>query len=358
VLSSTGRQEAAREAYLQAADESKVALARARLLRKIGKTHETRHDHETALRWYSEAEQALGSPQAPSECAPAEARGEAWWSEWIQVQINRVMVHYWLAREQEIEPLIEKLRSVAQTHGAGQARAQLFKSLAYMNMRRERFALSRQTVSYARGRLEASIEWGDEGEIVEARLMVALALLWHGDFSAAEQQFIDVIPIAESRGDATMLSRFIAYLLFAQRRRGDADAVASTAARCRAVALAAGMAEYMGIAEANLGWLAWRNGSFATARTHSDRALEIWSGLSLVYPFEWMARLVLLDIELREGSLAPAREHANKMLDQKQQLLPRPLELAICECTQGGDAPPKPAAFHALIDTAREHGFC
>ncbi len=358
VSSSLGRQEAAREAYLQAAAKTNAPLSRARLFRKTGKTHETRHEHETALRFYSDAEDALGPPLPRSQSAPTEAREEAWWSEWIQVQINRVMVHYWLAREQEIEPLIDKLRSLAQIHGAGQARAQLFKSLAYMNMRRERFALSRQTVNYARGRLEASIEWGDEGEIVEARLMVALALLWHGDFAAAEQLFLEVIPIAENRGDATMLSRFIAYLLFAQRRRGDAEAVAATAARCRAVALAAGMAEYLGIAEANLGWLAWRRGSFATARAHCQRALEIWSGLSLVYPFEWMARLVLVDIELREGSFAPAREHASKMLDQKQQLLPPPVELAIRECMQDGALPAKPAAFHALIETAREHAFC
>jgi tetratricopeptide (TPR) repeat protein len=245
------------------------------------------------------------------------------------LQIDRVMVHYWLASDGPIEKLVEAISSVPAEGGAAPQLAQLFKGLVYMNMRRERYDLSPQTVSYALHRLNASRLWGNEGEILEARFMYGIGLLFAGRLEHAEQELAQALPDAEKRGDRTLHARFLAYLTVAQRRRRHAADVAALAARCIAVARLGGMNEYVGTGRANQGWVAWLEGSFADARTACETALAVWSGLSLVYPLQWLARLVLMAMDVDEGQLDRAVDHAAAVLDSKQQLLPMELAAAL-----------------------------
>jgi hypothetical protein len=320
LLALAGRQLEAAGAFNAALDDASDGTDRSHLFRRIGKTHEIHHHHDRALEFYARAESALGTPPiGRADASPA------WWAEWLNLQIDRVMVHYWLAQPDAMDAIVEQIRA-APRDGVGVAhKAQLFKSLVYMNMRRERYALSDQTVAYARARLDSSVEWGDEGEIVEATFMHALALLFNGRVEDAEREFLGGLPVVERRRDETLRSRFIAYLTVAQRRRRDVEATTLTASRCIEVARACGMNEYVGAGSANLGWVAWRSGDGAGARRACESAIEAWAGLTLVYPCEWLARAVLMAEDLREGAVGRAVEHARRMLDPKQQALPREL---------------------------------
>jgi serine/threonine protein kinase/tetratricopeptide (TPR) repeat protein len=345
-----GRRAEAQAAYGHALLQADSAQERSRLLRRIGKTYETQHRHDEALRVYEEAEAALGDVPAAAD--------EEWWSEWIGLQIDRVMVYYWLARQTELARLVEGIQAVVHQRGAPQQRAQLFKSLAYLNLRRERYVLSRQTVGYAEQRLAASRDWGDAGEVLEARFMLGMALLCNGDLERAEHEMAEALPEAERRGDVTILSRFLAYLMLVKRRQREIRGTLQSAERCLAVAHEAGMREYIGAARANLAWVAWREGTaeaLASARQHCRAALEAWRAISFIYPFEWMARLVLVALELGGGQADVMREQALSLLDQNQQLLPEPLLRAVTALSQiegRGDADSHAAAVVALAEQA------
>jgi tetratricopeptide (TPR) repeat protein len=286
---------------------------------------------------------------------------QAWWAEWIGIQVDRVMVNYWLAREDEIELLVSKIRAATAEQGSAPQRAQLFKSLTYLSMRGERYALSERTVSYARRRLEASIEWADESEIVEARFAFALALLFrgsHGFVEQAERELAEAIPSAERSGNLTILARFLTYRTVAQRRLGHADYVRETARRALDVAGAGEMAEYIGAARANLGWVAWKTGALAEARSQCEAAIEIWRRLSMVYPLQWMARFVLVAVDFEQADFTRAAEHATRMLEDKQQLLPPPLSEALARVASiANNEDEKERDVVAAIEAAKAHGF-
>lgn len=344
-----GRRTEAKAAYDEALLQSSSLLEQSRLWRRIGKTYETQHRHDEALRAYEDAELALGEPPSGSN--------DDWWSEWIGLQIDRVMVHYWLARETELSSLVEGIRVVVSQRGTPQHRAQLFKSLAYVNLRRERYVLSVQTVAYAEQRLAASLDWGDEGEILEARFMVGMALLCNSDLERAEQVMAEALPEAERRGDVTILSRFMAYLMQIKRRQCDLHSTEESAQRCLVTANEAGMREYVGAANSNLAWAAWRRGDYDLAHRHCAAALECWRAISFVYPFEWMARLVLIALARKDGPIAELRKHAACVLDFKQQLLPEALTRALTALVKAEDSASAASHGAAVVALAERAGL-
>jgi serine/threonine protein kinase/tetratricopeptide (TPR) repeat protein len=347
-----GKRDEAKAAYDKALVQANSVQERSRLWRRIGKTYETQHLHDQALRAYEDAEAALGEP--------AEAANDDWWAQWIGLQIDRVMVHYWLAREAEVARLVESIRAVVNERGTAQQRAQLFKGLAYMNLRRERYVLSARTVGYAEQRLEASQDWGDEGEVLEARFMLGMARLCNGALERAEQEMADALPEAERRGDVTILSRFLAYLMLAKRLQRELRGTRQSAERCLAVAKDAGIREYIGAAHANLAWVAWREcepESLELARQHCSAALADWQSISFVYPFEWMARLVLIALEIRAGHADALREQALSMLDPKQQLLPEALQRALTALGKADSAALAASHGAAVVALAEQAGF-
>ena len=343
-----GRQAEAAASFEGALPGARSPLDHARIHRKIGKTHEVHHRHKEALASYQMAEVSLGtSPPDGDDAASA-----AWWNEWMDVQASRVMVHYWLASEVSLEEVVDRIRSAPSTVATPQKQAQFFKSLALSNIRRERFALSAQTVSYVRDRLRAVKEWGDEGEIVESQFMLAFTLLWHGSVDEAVRVIGEALA-GEQRADATTHARFLAYLAVGHGRLGDVDATRDAATRCMAVAKASNLREYIGTAHAKLGWVAWREGFFVEARTHCLEAIDAWSGVSLVYPFKWLARLVLIALD---GTEAPERaEHARRILDPEQQKLPEELTKALEALAVQPDTPHD--AAHFVTEAAKQLGY-
>jgi tetratricopeptide (TPR) repeat protein len=262
-----------------------------------------------------------------------------------------VMVHYWRAEAEQIENVAQRIQAAPLEHGTASRQAQIFKTLAFLSMRRERYALSEQTLSYARRRLSASIEWGDAGEILESRFMLGMSLLFSGNGPEARQTFLEALPASERRGDMTLHSRFLAYLMVAWRRALDVGKTREFALRCLDVAQSSGIREYVGAARANLGWVAWREGSSPQARSECAAAVEAWAGISFVYPFEWMARFVLLALDTAEGQFDEAVEHGEHILDSKQELLPADLTSTLAQ--MGADR----ESLEAVVAAAQTHGF-
>jgi hypothetical protein len=118
------------------------------------------------------------------------------------------------------------------------------------------------------------------------------------------------------------------------------------------------MANYLAMARANQGWLAWREGDADEAERLCRQAMDPWPELPT--PFEWAARWVLMATAVARDDLATGIEHARGLLAEGQQPPPRPLEAALESAIGAWDAAqPEQARAHLeeAFGPARELGF-
>jgi eukaryotic-like serine/threonine-protein kinase len=352
VLVYAGRQEEARITYegVLAQIPQGPAVRRARLHRKIGKTWETHHAHDQALRAYDIAEASLGKAPADEPSAAAEPSGDKealsklasatspsdeaaaeWWHEWVQIQNDRIYVHYWLAQVDKMTALVAKVRPIVEKRGTPLQRAHFFDDLVHLNLRKERYIASAATVHYARAAKAASSESTDISKDSYAWFMLAFALLFYGDFIEAKEQMIGALREAERIADVPLQARCLTYLTMIHRRCGKIEETQASAVRSLSVANDSQMIDYIGAAEANLSWVAWCKGDLAIAERKGQTAITLWEQLSLAYPYpmQWMGRWVFVAIELRRDRMAAAFAHARAMLDPKQQRFQHELTAAL-----------------------------
>ncbi|HSO00065.1 MAG TPA: AAA family ATPase, partial [Candidatus Nanopelagicales bacterium] len=325
VLGLIGRQDEARAAY-QAALEPEAEefeLRRARLHRKIGETWELHHRHTEALAHYAQAEQALGgAPQGSPD---------AWWDEWLQIQLDHISVQYWLADVERIRELLDAIQPVVEQNATPMQRARYFHALTQHNVQRERFVASDETVRWARECFltsEAVKEPIDEHWTLTARCSLAMTLMMHGSLREAEDQMKAALGAAARMGDLEVQARCLTYLTMVERRLGQVELTGRLAERSRSVAEAAGMTEYVGAALGNLAWVTLARGERSDAERLAREAVSHWEPLSMVYPFQWLARLPLASVELARGEIERAVDQTRSLLDARQQRLPGRMQSA------------------------------
>ena len=319
VLALLGRQAEAGEAYgaALAAAPRPPHVDPARLHRKIGKTWDMQHRHAEALERYALAEAALGSRAR----GRADVRGD----EWLQIQIDRISVYYSQADFERIREVVEAVRPAVKRSGAAHQRARFGEALTQMSIQRERYVASARTVRWARDSLAAFKAVGEAREahgILRARFDLAIILLLHGSFKEAEEQMDAALNAATRMGDLVMQSRCLTYLMVIQRRLRRVGTSGELCARSLAVSREARMSQYIGASLGNLAWLALERCDAAGAERAGREAIEHWEALSLVFPFQWLARLPLARVELERDHLAGAVAQARAMIDVQQQRLP------------------------------------
>ncbi len=349
----TGRQAEAREAYALALSRlaKSERVRRASLHRRVGKSWETHHQHPEALSAYAAAEAAL-------EAGPGELPEELW-QEWFHIQNERITLYYWQARVREMTELVERVRPLVEARGAPGQRARFFQSLVQMRCRTERYRVSEETVAYARAFVQASQESRVASELTLARFTLATMLLFHEALPDSEALMHEALAEAERMGDVTMQSRCLTYLTVLQRRQGRVEETRRQASRGLEVSTAANMADYVGAAHANLGWVAWREGRSAEAEQAARAALRCWQPLSLVYPFQWLAHWPLLAVALERRQGAEALGHARALLDPTQQRMPEALAEALESAPDWERSPPERLQLQLapVLDAARGPGY-
>lgn len=321
------------------------AVAQARLHRKIGKTLENEQaGYEQVLAEYAAAGSLLG--------APDDGRAKAaWWDEWCQVQLDRLILMYWWNRTEEMAEQIRRVQPAIERHGTPPQRAALFGHLSRHLNRSGRYAPSDDALAYARAALAALPPASSPEKLSPYQFGLGFNLLWHGAHAEAQAALAAALVLAEQTGDITLQARCLAYLAVAHRRQGDAAAVADVAHRGLAEAEAAGMFDYIGAGRANLAWLAWRQASHAEAERLGEAALEAWRRHPAPYPLRWQALWPLIGVTLAQDRLADAIPHARQLLDPVQQALPSALERPLAAALATWDAG-QPAAALDLLQQA------
>jgi tetratricopeptide (TPR) repeat protein len=348
VMTLTGQRQNARAAYgfALARQAEQKASAIARLLRKLGKTWEMEHHHEEALRYYAEAQRAS---QSHAELSAPDLRDE-----WIQAHIEQLWVYYWLARVADMEALVTTLEPQVRNYGSPFQHARFFQALVLAHLRRSRFLPDEETLSHARAAVLAARDPTARGELPMAQFLYAFALLLGESVVAAEVELQSAEALARRAGDAGLLARCLTYLTVSARMRGRIDETRARAESTMTVASAGALREYIAASLANQAWVSLQEGAEDRAFALANEALAAWASLALVFPFQALALIPLLQITLDRGDLEGAMRHAEALLSPKQQILRGAATDALTRALDAWNSQ-DPSATHGELRNALRH---
>jgi DNA-binding SARP family transcriptional activator len=357
ILEWTGEHDKARESYEQALAGVPKGdpIWQARLQRKMGNIWRLQRRYENAIQAYEWAESVLGKVSTGS--TPKR------WQEWVQIQLERMWLHYWLGEWPRISALADQVHPVVEQHGTPSQCISFFLSSASMYSRRDRYVISAQTLAFCQTALAISQESESLAEIAWARFMLGFSQLWCGNLDEAERQMQEALELAQRTGDVVHQSRCLTYLTILYRKGSHLDETRQYVSRSHAAASAARMVEYTGMAQANRAWLAWRDGDLAQAEADGRAALELWRQLPASHSscaFQWTALWPLIGVALAQSETTKASEYARALLDGTQQRLPASLEEALGLAVSAHDeADTEVARIHLAqaIELAQELGY-
>jgi tetratricopeptide (TPR) repeat protein len=357
VLEWTGQHDKARDAYESALVQVSKhdSIWQARLHTKIGNVLRLQHRYKEALQAYDLAETALG--QEPAESAPE------WWQEWLQIQLERMNLLYFMNQWHKISELAEKVRFNVERYGTPAQRVNFFLSLTNMNYRRDRYVVSEETLALCRAALVISQEAGNPSIIAWARFMLGFGHLWRGELREAEEQMQAALTLAERAGDVVHQSRCLTYLTILYRKRGLAEEVRHYISRSLVAATAAQMLEYIAMTKANLAWAAWRQGNLSEAEANGRAALELWQQLPVGHAscaFEWTALWPLIGVALAQDLTSDAVDYGRALLEPSQQCLPYALMGVVekvIKTWEGGESETICIYLNQAIELAQELGY-
>ena len=347
-----GERAEARTLYASAREHAPAedTLWQARLFRKTGRTWQLDHDYPAALDAHARAEATL---EADTSLGPEK------WREWIQVQLERMELHYFASQLRELDETCARSRPVVEAHGTPAQRSRFFVSLYLAGLRRDRYRPKDTTLAHARAGLLASRESGDLREEAWARFCLGFCHLWRSELSEAEEHLLGSLHACERIRDDTTRTRCLTYLTVLHRMRGDLDRAAEYAARSLEAATATAMKEYVGTACANEAWIAWRHGDRATARARGREALDIWSQLAPGHAsaaFTWMGLLPLIGAALEMEDVEDAIACARKLAGDSTMELPGSVQDGTTRAIQAwedGDRAAARRGLVAMIEAAR-----
>jgi len=320
VLELTGQHEEAWISYQSALTliPSGEPIRKSRLYRKISTTRQTLRLYDEAAQAYQLAETALGAESA-------EATSD-WRQEWIMIQLDRIGLDYWRGWVPEMTALAEKVRPDIERYGTPLQRCKFFNNLALMTYRRDRYVISDETFSYNTQALTAAQQADSPTDLAWTHFLVGFSHLWHLDLDEAEEHLQTSLRILEQIGNVTLQSRSLTYLTVTNRKRGNIEKVRKYARQSQDAAAIGQMIEYTSMAQANLAWVARREGELAEARQLAETAWETMQKTTQAQMFNWVAVWPLVGVCLAQERILEAVGYARQLFLATTQ--PQPEALA------------------------------
>ena len=291
-------------------------VARSRSWRKIGATWVRQYRYDAALAAFGAAEKALTTG--------ATVAGDAWWQEWIELQLAWMRSQYWQHQWPAMERLTQRVERAVHERGTALQRGRFFALFASMCFTRDRQTVSRACLEYGEAALAAVEESGDLSVITDLRFQYSFSLLWSGDLARSEEHMRAALAACERTGDTVLKARCLTYLSFLERKRGHTDGVAAYAAEALSLAAELDMPEYVGAAHGQFAWLARRRGDLAACEREANAALQAWQ-TGQRYFFQWSARFPLAAVHIERKRHLEALAEFRAMLEPSQQRLPASL---------------------------------
>ena len=320
-------------------------IRRARLHRKIGLVRQ--HERDLALKAFDDAEHALGAWPEKTD----DAR-----SEWVDVQIGRLFVHYWKGEAAAMGELLSRLEPHI-ARATPHQRAEYFDHLVLRDLRQLRYDVSDSTVAHARDYVSAGRQTDDLATLASAQFLLAFVLLHLSRLDDAWRIMQEGLETARRSGHRAIELRCMIYLCTILRRQHKVDATRKWALDSQVLAAREAMYEYVGMAAANLAWVAWCEGRIPEVESLAREALACWQRSPVAYPFEWAAVLPLIAALRARGRLPETIDLCARLVDPTQQRLPAPLteaasRIAAHDATWAETAPDAKRTLDELLSFA------
>ncbi len=300
-------------------------LTRARLLRRLGAARQ--QDRDFSIYTLDRAEQALGKIDDNSDADEL--------TEWIDIQIIRLTVHYWSGDSQA---LLDLSRRVIPFIGQAKPlqRALIYAQLVQRDLRAYRYRTTNDTLENAAKYVEAAQESGVLSSIASAQFILGFVHLHNGTLEDAKREMGEGLKSAQKSGHRAIELRCLVYLATVYRRLGEVMKAEQLSRESLDLAAREAMPEYTGMAHAHLAWARWKEGNLVEAKSLGQDAMAEFQNSRIAYPFEWAAGLVMVAIAAEEQDPEAGRHICARLIDGSQQHLPDQLnEAAEAVATRG-----------------------
>jgi tetratricopeptide (TPR) repeat protein len=346
-----GRQEEARRAYesaLRSVPQSDLVCS-SRLRRKQAKTWIIERQFERAGQSYDKAEAVLQDHMS-SEMD--------WRREWLQIQLDRMWLHYWRGEGDQIAALAERIKPLVEEHATPLQRGNFFHGLTLMALRRDRYIANDETIASAQISLAAVEESNVLPEITIARFVIGFVHLWAGKLDEAEKWMSEALKLTEKTGDIVLQSRSLTYLTMIHRKRGAVENTRRFAEQSLTSATMAKMVEYVGMAKGNLAWVHLRNGDLASAFEQATDGVQNLRETNADTVL-WVALWPLIGVQMTQGQIGDAIDHVETLLTRPEMAIPAELESAMqgaVDAWKRNDRETAKVSLAKASDLAREIG--
>jgi tetratricopeptide (TPR) repeat protein len=283
-----------------------------------------------------------------------------WQQESLQIQLDRMWLHYWQGQVEEIAELAERIRPEVEQHATPLQRGNFFQGLTLMALRRDRYTAGEETIANAEISLAAIEQSNVLPEIGHARFVLGFSYLWAGQFDRAEKWLNEALRLTEQAGDVVLQSRCLTYLTVIHRRRGEVLAARDYAEQSLSSGTGARMIEYVGMAKGNLAWVHLREGNLAAAYSDGSEGVEKISQTPQGHILVWVALWPLIGVAIARDQIADAIKHAERLLVPPQMAMTAALEAELrsaVEAWKGNDQRAAKLRLQKAADRARDIGY-
>ena len=298
----------AQTAYRAAHRSAPRAETRAAAHRLMGMMLMNQRRSGEALQHYDRASAELGTP--------GDAFTPAVWSEWIEIELERLWAHYWLGENEAMRAIVARADAAIDAHGTADQKSRLFKRKILISFREENLRISDATQALARESFDFAKAHTDSDDLARAHFMIATCAMWRRELPEAEAAFVESLRLAEHTGNIEYKVMAMTYITLIRRMLRDREAVSVWAARSLNEARTLGMPLYAGAARANQAWLSACEEDWASVRDAAAPIHKAWRGT----PFQiyWMAAWPLLAAAIAERRWHEAAEPIEALLASNQ----------------------------------------
>ena len=352
ILRQNGDHVAAREQYETAlslvGDNDAVLLAS--IYRKNAMSFTSQRMSKEALESSAKANDVLE--------AMGEPRTAAWWEERIEIQVERLWACYWAGDARLLRHIADTARPEVDLHGSASQRSRYYNGVVLISFREENLNISEQTLACAHYAIELAQLDRDPAVFTRAYFLVACCHMWRGDLASAEAEFNVVLEQLDHTGDAEWRVMTDNYLAVIERKRGNLEGTRRWSHATLDGAVKGRMPLYACLAQANLAWLALREGRLDEAEALASDTLATLRPMP--FQVKWLAAWPLVACLVAGDATDRAEEAIRIMLHPEQQRQPAELTEALEQASRAldeGDIATAHARLSAAIPTARALGY-
>jgi len=296
-------------------------IGRARLQRKIGGSRQTARQLPEALSAFDHAGTLLHGAPAPNT--------EAWWLEWVQLQLDRAWALYFSHRVVELGNHLAEVRERIEPHGTPAQQAAYHACVSLYGMRRDGGHPGDDVLASARTALIMGRRAGDLRQLASHHFNLGLVRFLRRELVRAEKEIERSLSLADRTGDGTVRMRCVTYLPVVARLAGDVERTAELAGRALEEARDVGAVDYVGAALGNLAWVALRRGLPEETLRLGNEAWVAWESVPYRYPLRWLAVFPMLAVAAGRKDWATVVRWLRTLVEHDQYGLDRRVEALI-----------------------------